>query len=157
MIPLDTGTCAPESAATLLLQRDQLISGSRSVQMFPTGTPELPLPAGMARVANARGVFHFNPAQISAQQIVELSAQGRENEYLNLGPYCKPEIVLRVLRGEKPECITEYTPDGVEVRSAGGTDQTINEQLRYFNATKHSPDSKIVIGRFPDRVNKVIQ
>jgi hypothetical protein len=152
MIAFDTGICVPEGEATLQLQQAQLISGTRDVQMFPKGTPELPLPAGMLRLPLARGVFHFRPQKIAPATIAALSTQGRENEFLNLGPYCKHDIMLRAAQGETLQCITEYTEDGVEVRAAIGTPSTADEQLKYFNSTKHSPDSQIVIGGFPERV-----
>jgi len=152
MIAFDTGICVPEDEATLQLQQAQLISGTRDVQMFPLGTDELPLPAGMMRLALSRGVFHFRPQKIAPATISALSAQGRENEFLNLGPCCKHEIMLRAAQGEQLQCITEYTEDGVEVRSAIGTPATADAQLTYFNSTKHSPDSQIVIGGFPKRV-----
>jgi hypothetical protein len=60
--------------------------------------------------------------------------------------------MLRAAQGEKLQCITEYTEDGVEVRAAIGTPSTADEQLNYFNSTKHSPHSQIVIGGFPERV-----
>lgn len=152
MIAFDTGICVPESEATLQLQQEQLISGTRDVQMFPVGTPELPLPAGMLRLQLTRGVFHFRPQKIAPATISSLSEQGRENEFLNLGPYCKHTIMIRAGKGEALQCLTEYTKDGVEVRSAIGTPSTADEQLEYFNSTKHSPDSQIVIGGFPKRV-----
>src|SRR5690349_5589908 len=105
----DTGLCVPESTATLLLQQRQLVAGRRDVQMFPLGTWALPLPIGLARHENSRGVFHFRPEKISAGKIDELSAQGRENEFLNLGPYSKREIVPRLLAGEKFIAVSEHT------------------------------------------------
>lgn len=148
---LDTGCCAPESTATLLLQQKQLEAGRRHVQMFPLNTPELPLPEGMRRFENFRGVFHFNPAKITAGEIEQLSLQGRENEYLNLGPYSKYEVVLRHVRGEHLICITEFSRDGVEIRSAIGTGGTIRQQEAYFDSTKEV-GSLITVGPLPDRV-----
>jgi hypothetical protein len=141
----DTGLCVPETHATLLLQQRQLRLGKRNVQMFPIGTAELPLPEGMSRYENSRGVFHYAPDRISRVEIAVLSACGRENEFLNLGPVSKPEIAERVLAGENLLCVTEYTPDGIEVRSAAGTDKTIDAQREYFERTKE-PNSIITIG-----------
>lgn len=152
---LDTGKCAPEGTATLRIQQGQLISGKRSVQMFPTGSIELALPTGMSRYKNVRGTFHFDPEKISSEEIEKLSSKGRENEFLNLGKYDKYDIALRAMAGEKVVCITEYTSEGVEVRSAAGTVSTILDQLAYFEQTKEF-GNVIVIGDAPSRVNERI-
>lgn len=133
---MDTGLCVPESAATLAYQQAQLIAGKRNVQMFPVGTPELPLPSGLARLATERGVFHYLSNRIAPDTIQRLSAEGRENEFLNLGPIDKPDVAMRILAGESLLCVTETTPDGIEVRSAAGTDQTMAAQFEYFERTK---------------------
>jgi hypothetical protein len=119
--------------------------------MFPSGTIELTLPEGMCRYKNARGVFHYSSSAITEKQIEELSSRGRENVFLNLGPYDKYEIAIRALSGEKVVCITEYTPDGVEVRSAAGTDKTAPEQFEYFEQTKDNGNI-VVINNGPSRV-----
>lgn len=147
----DTGLCAPESIETLLRQQAQLRAGVRDVQMFPLGTEELECPDGLGRFANTRGVFHYRPEKISADEIERLSACGQENVFLNLGPFSKPEIARRILAGEKFACVTEYAPNGAEIRCAGGTDKTIAEQVAYFESTKE-PDSRIVVGAPPVRV-----
>lgn len=149
----DTGLCAPESHATLLRQQIQLKAGSRDVQMFPLGTSELPLPRGVIRYENHRGVFHYAPEKITPQKIDELSSSGRENEFLNLGPFSKPEIACRMASGEAFTAITEYAPDGTEIRCAGGTVETADEQRAYFERTKE-PGSIIVIGVPPLRVRE---
>lgn len=145
---MDTGQCVPESLATLAVQQAQLVAGKRKVQMFPVGTAELPLPAGMDRHQNERGVFHFRPDEISAGTIAALSGEGRENEFLMLGPISKPEVARRIMAGESLLCITEAEPDGTEVRSAAGTDKTIDEQREYFERTKEIGNA-ITIGEMP--------
>ncbi len=154
MEALDTGTNVKESTATLALQQEALIGGRRSTQMFPLGTPELPLPDGMKRFVNHRGVFHFNPTMIDRQKIAELSAQGRENLFLNLGPYSKYEIALMKLAGASLVYITEYSYDGIELRSALGTDKTADEQRQYFESSKE-PGSTIVVGEPPARIRNM--
>jgi len=139
----ETERCLPESRRTLELQQEQLKAGRRDVQMFPSGTPELPLPAGWSRFENDRGVFHFHADRISADEIARLSAQGRENVFLKLGPYSKPEIMDRYRNGERLYYVTEYTPDGVEFRSAVGTESTIDEQFDYFELSKE-PGNTVV-------------
>lgn len=142
---MDTGQCIPESAATLVAQQSQLLAGRRDAQMFPLGTDELPLPDGMARHKNGRGVFHFRPERLTAADIETLSRDGRENEILLLGPLSKPEIARRVRNGEQPVCISERTPDGVEIRTAVGTDRTMQEQIDYFEITKDDPSNVVEV------------
>lgn len=151
MSAIDTGICAPESAATLILQQRQMAHGTRDVQMFPAGTPELPVPPGCVRYANHRGVYHFRPSQISLDDIKRLSREGRENEFLKLGPFSKSDIARRALAGERVTCITEYSADGIELRCAAATDGTMATQRDYFESTKE-PGSRIVIGEYPERV-----
>ena len=111
--------------------------------MFPVGTRELPLPDRLSRFENDRGVFHFHADRISADEIAHLSAQGRENVFLNLGPYSKPEIMDRYRNGERLFYVTEYTPDRVEFRSAVGTESTVDEQFDYFELSKE-PGNTVV-------------
>lgn len=127
--PTDTGKNVPESEPTLLAQQQQLVDGRRPAQMFPvdaTGkvTNELPVPDGMERTTTDRGVFHFNPELTTAKDIQALSAEGRENEVLGLGKLSKPEVDEHAANGAQRVAITERTPDGTEVKTAVGTDDT---------------------------------
>jgi hypothetical protein len=142
---MDTGQCIPEALATLLAQQSQLVTGRRDAQMFPLGTDELPLPEGMARHKNGRGIFHFRPERLTCADIETLSRDGRENEILLLGPYSKPEIAHRVRFGEQPVCISERTPEGVEIRTAVGTVETMQEQIDYFEITKDDPSNVVEV------------
>jgi hypothetical protein len=72
-MPLDTGINIAESPATLRAQQRQLMEGRRDAQMFPAGTPELPVPAGFARHSNARGAFHYRADRLSPQTIDSLN------------------------------------------------------------------------------------
>ena len=150
MTALDTGICTPEGEATLRLQQEQLLYGRRDVQMFPTGTAELPLPNGLSRCATERGIFHYRPEAISRHRVLTLSTLGRENEFLLLGPYSKYDIAVRAKHGEPILFITEYV-DGIELRSACGVPSTMGEQQRYFERTRE-PEGKVVIGDPPPRV-----
>lgn len=152
MIALDTGLCAPESLGTLVLQQDQLIRGKRPAQMFPGRTLELPLPDGCARYQNERGVYHFRGVPIEA--VMALSAQGRENEILLLGPFSKYDIAARVRDGETLTYITEYVAS-IELRCAIGTNRTLSEQHDYFDRTKE-PTGVIVTGQCPERVRRLL-
>ena len=152
----DTGFNVPESKDTLLLQQKRLLSGKRAVQMFPTGTTELELPDGMWRITNHRGVFHYNPEKITPEDILYLSDRGHENEFLELGPYSKPEIQQRVALGEVPSVVIECTPTGVEVRTALGTTHTMNRQKDYFERTKEQ-GNQVYCGSWPQRVHSVLK
>lgn len=153
---MDTGANIPESMETLKRQQALLLRGKRHVQMFPIGTPELDLPAGMERCVNARGVFHYDPSWISAITIKTISNQGKENLFLMLGPFSKPDIVRRLERGEFISYVTEYAPDGVEIRSALGTTKTVEIQRQYFEATKE-PENIIEVGKPPIRVRQLLR
>lgn len=126
----------PEPPATLKLQQRQLLSGHRRVQMFPRGTPELPLPRGMNRTENANGRFHYDPRRIDENEIHRLSTAGRENDMLDLGPYSKDDIVKRMHGGEVPVAVVERHPDGTEVRAAVGTHATAERQMAAMNRSK---------------------
>ena len=121
---LDTRKNVAETTATLAAQQEQLLAGRRAAQMFPVDaegnvTNELPLPEGMQRVETERGVFHYNPEQITADEIFSASAKGAENRALNLGSTSKPEAEAAAAQNnEALVTITERTPDGTEVRSA---------------------------------------
>jgi len=142
---VDTGLNIPESLKTLLAQQAQLKAGKRHVQMFPAGLKELPLPDGIARHQNSRGVFHYRPDAIGVYAINHLSATGRENEFLNLGPFDKTEIAARMERGEDLIAVVEIDPEGVEVRAAAGTPSTAPEQVAYFAKTKDDANTIVVL------------
>lgn len=147
----DTGRNVAESLETLRRQQSALKRGHRAVQMFPVGTPELPLPDGLYRIENHRGVFHYNPQKITAQSILKLSAQERENELLGLGPFSKREIVERVMAGERALTVMEIAPDGTEIKSAVGTTTTAAAQAEYLEKTRE-PENEIIFVQFPPRV-----
>lgn len=126
--------CVPERLETLQAQQQALIEGRRPCQMFPTGTPELPLPDGMERIKTERGVFHFNSDEMDAVSIVSASNAGEENLVLGLGPYSKAEIMRLAAEGEKAVCVVE--------RAAG----TGNEVL-----------TALTVERFADEVKEVME
>lgn len=152
----DTGKNAPEDLITLLHQQEEMLTGERDVQMFPLGTTELPKLVGTHRYVNSRGVFHYWPHKIGEDMIEYLSAKGKENVLLRLGPYSKAEIAERLKLGESLLFVTEYSPMGVEIRSAAGTNVTCAEQYAYFESTK-SQGSTIVVGAPPERVQRVLR
>ena len=140
---LDTAKNIPESVKTLLLQQDQLRRGLRPAQMFPKGTEELGLPEQMERIETDRGIFHYNPAQVSRQQILAASARGEENLILGLGPVSKPAAEARAAATGEPLVVTtERAADGTEIKSAVGTTGTAAAQAAALEANK-SPGSTI--------------
>lgn len=134
----------PESNKTLRVQQRQLMAGHRHAQMFPHGTKELELPRGMARTEADGGVFHHDPNRISAEDVKNLSAHGRENEMLGLGPYSKDEILHRLNGGESPIAVVERDPSGTEVRTALGTHTTARQIHAAMDAGK-SPGHRVAI------------
>jgi hypothetical protein len=80
----------------------------------------------------------------------------RENDFLELGPYSKVEVFERAARGEQLTVISEYTPTGVEVRSASATNGTLPVQLKYFECTKQFGND-IYCGSMPQRVQNVLK
>lgn len=139
----DTGMNVPEDESSLYAQQEQLLEGRRLAQMFPIGTPELPLPDGFERVETPRGVFHFDPDMITAEDIIEISAQGRENEVLGLGPHSKDDVLDDAMAtGEKPFAITERDRDGNEVRASASTSNTLADQADHILRTAR-PDHTV--------------
>jgi hypothetical protein len=143
----------PENSNTLKIQQQQLINGHRHVQMFPNGTKELPLPSGMQRTKTHKGIFHHNPSVVSSRGIHSAVSSGQENEILNLGPVSKDEAIHRAYGGDIPISIVERSPDGTEVRAAGGTIGTAHQQAHYFNQTK-SPGNLIHIEHPSETINR---
>jgi hypothetical protein len=150
---LDTGSNIPERPEDLQAQQEQLKKGDRVAQMFPLGTKEAPLPKGMARVETPRGIFHFNPGQITADEILSASQAGRENEILGLGPYSKPEVDRRRQAGEPTAVVVERGPNGEELRGAAVTPSTVAETKAAMEAGK-SADSTVKLERMEDTLKQ---
>lgn len=132
----DTGLNIPESLETLRAQQRQLLDGRRLAQMFPLRSAELPLPVGFERVVTDRGVFHFNPAMVSKDDVRVLSGVRRENVLLGLGPYNKADIMEMFRNGEPLLVVTERHPNGIEVKAALGTPTTAPRQLGALEQSK---------------------
>jgi hypothetical protein len=146
---LDTGRNLPESPQTLKAQQDQLLAGRRAAQMFPVDRAgkvmgELPLPEGMKRVETPRGVFHYNPQLVTADEIFSASAKGQENRLLALGPISKPEVEQRAAAGEPRIAVTERTPTGQEVKTSVATTGTAPVTAAALQATK-TPGNAVAV------------
>lgn len=121
----DTGLNTQEDPRDLDEQQWQLLRGERPAMLYPKGTPERPVPPGMRFVETDAGVVHFNPDLIDKQTVEYLSAQGRENEFLGLGPFNKEDVLKRSAKtGEPLVAVTETTPTGATTRAAVGTTGT---------------------------------
>jgi hypothetical protein len=149
----DTGMNKPERPEDLRAQQQQLVDGNRAAQMFPLGTEELPLPDGMQRVETPRGVFHFDPRRMTADEILSASKNGRENEVLGLGPFGKDEVMKRAAAGEPVAVVTERGPNGEELRGALAVPSTVEETKAYIEGVK-SPDSTVQVEKLPDTLAK---
>ncbi len=151
----DTGLNVPESPATQAAQQQSVAEGRRAAAMFPSGSQEPALPQGMMRTVTPRGVFHYDPAQTTPQNIRNLSRMGRENELLGLGPVSKDDAAKRIAAGEQPVVVTERTPDGTEVKAAVGTPSTelaqkaaIADGAAFENTIQTETLEGVVNGRF---------
>lgn len=154
---LDTGLNVPESIETLKAQQQQLIEGRRPAMMFPAKTQEaLQLPEGFERLETPRGIFHFDPDQITAEQIQAASAAGKENEILGLGPVSKPEAMARAAQGDPLVSVTERAPDGTEVKGALATKATA-DQVRKALQADATPGNEIAVESPEDTILARIQ
>lgn len=142
----DTGLNVPEHPDTLALQQRALREGRQRVQMFPLGTRELPLPEGMARTEARRGIFHYDPTQITAEEIARASEAGRENEVLGLGPANKADVLRRVAQGEPIAAVAEVAQDGREVKSAMVTPSTAAAAALELEQ-RRAPEHRVVLRR----------
>lgn len=155
---LDTGDNLPETLPSLLGQQEQLIEGRRPAQMFPAGTPELPVPDGMERLATSRGAYHFNPAKVTARDVAAASAKGRENDILGLGPLSKDDVKAEMRRtGEPPVVVVERDAMGNEIKAALATPGTAHLQaleIAGAMAPDHvlsiEPVRDVLAGRMPE-------
>jgi hypothetical protein len=145
----DTGKNKPERPEDLQAQQRHLLAVDRAVQMFPLGTREFPLPDGLQRVETPRGVFHFDPRQMTADEILSASRAGRENELLGLGPFDKAEIQKRAVAGEPVAVLAERGPAGEELRGALVVPSTVEETTAAMEAGK-SEGSRVVLESLHD-------
>lgn len=149
--PVDTGTNLQQPSADLLAEQEELISGRRAVQMFPTNTAPLDLPEGMKKTKTRRGIFHYNPnatlpdgRKVTEGLIQQLSAKGRENELLGLGDRTKQEVAAAAPSEDGVTVVSEMTPGGARVRSAAATVADAERQAQGMRETA-APENNVVI------------
>lgn len=135
---LDTGANVPEHPQSIAEQIAQIGTGNRKAVMLPRGTvvPEMVGRKDLKTMNTPRGRFIFDPKLVDRSTITKLSAAGRENELLGLGPVSKPAAVADAAAGAAPVAITERTPAGTEVKAAAGTTATLPEQAASLEAQK---------------------
>lgn len=143
-----------KTPATLAVQQQALADGLRPVQFFPPGT-EAPKPPNGIKAAKTKGggVYHYDPKQVTREQLNAAIREGRVNELLELGPVTKAEAVQRIQEGEPPAAVVERTPDGTEVKAAAGTAETAPEQVKAFEETK-LPGSTVSVETPADVIGK---
>ena len=149
--PVDTGTNLQQPSADLLAEQEELISGQRAVQMFPTNTAPLDLPEGMKKTKTRRGIFHYNPnatlpdgRKVTEGLIQQLSAKGRENELLGLGDRSKQEVAAAAPSEGGVTVVSEMTPEGARARSAATTVADAERQAQAMRETA-APENNVVI------------
>lgn len=137
---LDTGQNVPEKPASIKEQIAQIGTGDRKAVMMPKGTvvgaANLNGRTDLKSTVTPRGRFIYDPKLTTPAEIRKLSAAGRENELLGLGPVSKPTAVADVAAGATPVAITERTPAGTEVKAAAGSTATLPEQRAALEAAK---------------------
>ena len=135
----DHGRTLPETPHTLALQHQALLEGKKAAVMYPhNGHEPPPLPHGAAETATKDGVFHFNPAMISEEQIHAASDADRLNDILGLGPFSKNDVYQRILHGEQPVSVISKDRHGHEAAAAWGTEQTAPAQMAALQG--HMPE-----------------
>lgn len=141
----DVGQNIPEAPATLQAQETALAQGAKKAVLYPKGTETPAAPDGMKAVKIKEGVVHYDPTQIKPKAIIEASKNKRLNDILDLGPANKDEVAARVDAGEQPVAVVERTPEGVEAKSAVGTEGTAPDQIAALEQTKLAPENTVAV------------
>lgn len=90
-------------------------------------------------------IVDFNTAKTNYGEVQKAIRTGKLNELLDLGPYNQQEVAESAAAGAAPVAVTERTPDGTEVKSATGTEETAPEQMQVLEETKSEPENTIVV------------
>lgn len=90
-------------------------------------------------------IVDFNTAKTNYGEVQKAIRTGKLNELLDLGPYNQQEVAESAAAGAAPVAVTERTPDGTEVKSATGTEETAPEQMQALEDTKSEPENTIVV------------
>jgi hypothetical protein len=140
---LDTGMNVPEAPQSIMEQVKQIGTGGRKAVMVPKNgvikkaqLAEIKSNPNYKVLVTPRGRFIYDNRLTGPAEIKKLSAEGRENELLALGPVPKTQVVADVQAGATPGALTERTPAGVEVKGVATSDATLPEQAAALEATK---------------------
>lgn len=151
---LDTGLNIPEKPQSIAEQIAQIGTGNRKAVMVPKGTGVPASTLGgrtdLKIMRTPRGRFIFDPKLVDRSTITKLSAAGRENELLGLGPVSKPAAIADAAAGATPVAVTERTPAGTEVKAAAGTTATLPEQRASLEA--QATPGNVVAVETPEQV-----
>jgi hypothetical protein len=135
-----------EAPDTIAAQQQALVEGKRRVVMYPDGTKPASPPKGSKRFKiEGQGVFDYNPAKITTEEIKAAVKAGTLNELLDLGPVNKEAVAESAAAGATPVAVVERTPGGTEVKAAAGTTETAPEQISALEATKAEPDNAVAV------------
>lgn len=142
----DTLGTVPEAPATLAQQAADLSdrTNARVAMFIPRSSlaaGDAPRPTGpnirMARLPDGAGILYWDFKKTNGLTVRDALAEyadGNLGELLGLGPFTKADVLASVAEGNAPLAVTERTPDGVEVKAAAGTQETVAEQVAAIEA-----------------------
>lgn len=142
-----------EPRSTLDLQKQSVLNNTREMMVYPRGDGFTPLSKdekanGLRSIKYKDDIYVYNkdgPSKLTYNDTLKKIAKGDVNDLLGYGPVTKEEAVARTAQGETPLVVTERTPDGIEVKAAAGTDQTVERQVPALEKTKAAPENTIQV------------
>jgi len=154
----DTFSSIPERVETLETQLQGLKDGTReAVQITPESrTPIMErMLVNMLQDKNTKavtipkkGLFIYRTDgenKLNQTKVRTLVNNNLENELLRMGSTTKEEAVARERSGETPTAVVERTPEGTEVKAAGGTTATAGTQVRELENAKQNPENTVTV------------
>ena len=131
-----TEATQPEAPNTLQAQYGELQKAQRPAMVFKQGEQ---VPKGISGfglrklVVPAEGgpdTWVYNPQLVKQGDLRKSITDNTAGEkYLGLGPVTKDEAVQSIQGGATPVAVTERTPEGVEVKAAAGSSETLPQQV----------------------------
>lgn len=140
----------PESTATLAAQFDLLKEGKRRAVLITEGALVPELPEGMATHETPAGLFVFDPAKVTAEELTKATAENRVGEVLDYGVSGKPPTAAQ----------TPGAANTVVVRAADGTEiqSVVTDEANRPNVEKAAEAVKPADGTVTiEPAEKVIQ
>ncbi len=144
----DTATTIPETPETIASQNQSLLDpkSQRAAVFIPResiGDGNIERPTGpnvrMLRLPDGRGLLFWNTKKtngLTAKDAMAMYNDGHLGQFLGLGPFTKADVAQSAAAGNPEVAVTERTPEGVEVKSAGGTTATAPTQVAELEALK---------------------